>query len=272
MIRLQLITLCRHSESFVNSTLKDVIADNIKQSDDIEVVDASPDVAHIFGLWTTKSAKVAHSLQSRGIAVVFTSINGMARLLNNYGEPTSDITLKNVVRRLAKHAIIHCSGNSEENVIGSIARKSSTTLIANALITSTTNTELMCQDFHDLYAEIYKRQEQEASKDIESEISQKVKTEDKAIRDICSRLLYLKYLYRKKSIRQEVLDDVSTLMTRSNYDEALMRNILDDLHLSSFASSCMCLLEKCSSLTEGFMPIKATEDKTALRMQEMIIQ
>lgn len=272
MTRLQLITTSKHSEHLVNSELKDFIADGMAKFGDTEIVDTSPDVVHIFGMWTAKSARAANDLQSRGIPVVFTAINGMAQLFDNNGEIVSNIALRNAVRQIARHTILHCGGIAEEKIVTKIARRASTTIITNALTTSTTDTNRMLQDFHDLYAELYKRQEQTASGTIQAELSRNVKTDDCAIRDICSRLLYLKYLYKKNGIRKEVLDEVSTLMIASNYDEAVMRNTLEALHLRRFAASCMALLEKESTLTEGFMPIDATEDKTLRRMQEMIIQ
>lgn len=256
-MRIKFISLLKGTASPLNKELPDTIADNISSIGDVEVVDNAPDLVHVFGKWSGTTATTMKGYTHKGIPVVFTSANGLVDVL-----PPHSLMLAPTV--------FHCCGPAEAELIKKLLPKASVKVIANEQFTLTTDRTTMLRQFNDLYANVYNEHEAK----VMSEINSKVRTlniSDHAINEICSQLLYLQYAFRRETIRQRLLDNLSDTLINSNYDEESMRQALDTLKISSFATSVMALLESKSHLTEGFMPIAASDDKTTKQMQKHII-
>lgn len=256
-MRIKFISLLKGTASPLNKELPDTIADNISSIGDVKVVDNAPDLVHVFGKWSGTTATTMKGYTHKGIPVVFTSANGLVDVL-----PPHSLMLAPTV--------FHCCGPAEAGLIKKLLPKASVKVIANEQFTLTTDRTTMLRQFNDLYAKVYNEHEAK----VMSEINNKVRTlniSDHAINEICSQLLYLQYAFRRETIRQRLLDNLSDTLINSNYDEEAMRQALDTLKISPFTASVMALLESNSHLTEGFMPIAASADKTTKQMQKHII-
>lgn len=256
-MRVKFISLVKGSASPLNKELPGTIADNISSIGDVEVVDNAPDLVHVFGKWSGTTATTIKGYTLKGIPVVFTSANGLVDVLTT---PSP----------MLAPTVFHCCGPAEAGLIKKRLPKASVEVIANKQFTLTTDRTTMLRLFNDLYVKVYNEHEAK----LMSEINNKVKAlnvSDYAINEICSQLLYLQYAFRRETIRQSLLDSLSDILINSNYDEEAMRQALNALKISSFAASVMALLESNSHLTEGFMPIATSDDKTTKQMQKHII-
>lgn len=256
-MRIKFISLVKGSALTLNKDLLSTIAKGISHVNDVEVVDNAPDLVHICGKWSSVVASSIKHYTNKGVPVVFTSANGLTDLLT----PQSSTLAPTV---------FHCCGPAEARLLNAILPKANVVVIANEEFTSTINVETMLTQFNNLYIKTYN--DHDAS--VRSKIIERVKksgVDDDAILNICTRLFYLHYSFKRETIRQSMLDSLSDDFINSNYDEDVMRQTLNDLKLTSFAASVMALLEEKSHLTEGFMPITAFADKTMRHMMKLII-
>lgn len=257
-MRIKLVNLTKNSATHLNTDLLSTLANSINAFGDMEVVDTAPDMLHIFGKWSAISANTIAHNQSIGIPVIFTDIDGLADLLT-----------ASASHRLCPKAF-HCIGPAEAKLINRLTPKAVVTIIANAQFTATTSRPVMLQQFHNLYATVYAQHEAKVVAGINEKV-EKLRCKDQTIRAICAKLLYLQYTYKRETIRQHLLDELSHELISSDYDEKVMEQTLDELQIKSFAASAMSLLAENTKLTEGFMPIQASADKTMKRMQKLII-
>lgn len=270
-MRILFIDNCNTSACPTCFGLQNLLVKSMETFGDIDVVNSSPDIVHMFGDWSESSVKKVKSFSNIGIPLVFSATEGLSSLLNRDGFPKKSIAHKRIVKEISQHAYIHCYGSTEDKLLRSIFSRLKSKVILNPEYTSLTNNENAATAFHDLYTSVYSSHELSIRKSIEGKIS-KVCKEQVTISEICFRLLYIKYLFKRSGIKQNYLDEVSRFMIDNGYDESLMREKLKALHLLKFASSCMSLLEQVSTLTEGFMPVVASNDKTTRSMRKLIIQ
>lgn len=254
-MRIKFISLVKSSATPLNKDLLSTISESINAFGDVEVVDTTPDLVHICGKWSSASATTIKHYTNKGVPVVFTSANGLAEQLTT-------------LSCMLAPTVFHCCGPAEARLIKKISPKASIVVIANEKFTSTTDTTTMLRLFNELYVKTYNEHEAH----VKEAIQQKLKgVSDEAIKDIIALLLYLKYAYKRETIRQTLLDSLSDTLINSDYDEGAMHKTLSDMRLLSFAASSMALLEEKSHLMEGFMPIDSSADKQMKHMTKYII-
>ena len=81
----------------------------------------------------------------------------------------------------------------------------------------------------------------------------------------------MRYRYHRRQIAQNELDDFSTLLIQSDYDEDKMAEILDKLKVYDFMQSLEKVMEEKSQLTEGFMPIAAIDNNLTNKIKKTIL-
>ena len=132
-------------------------------------------------------------------------------------------------------------------------------------------TQLMSEAFCNLYVSAIQDNEARLKHDIDRYI-ERMGVDDKCINDICARILYIRKRYKMQNIPYPYLTETADVMTRSNYDENLMRSTLEKMKLSKFAAFTMSLLRNKANLTEGFMPLASLDGKEVERMENVTIQ
>lgn len=271
MIRIKYITLGNPSQNHINRDLSDILRQRLSDSDSMQIVDTSPELVHIIGTWTRGSASVIKKIKAKKLPVVFTSIEGLAPLVNMNGDRTRHTAKVAVIRKICSECdIIHVCGPIEDSVLKSVAKKARTTIIANSTFTSLTDETAMTDLFANTYVNTYTANISLINDSIKAKV--KAATDNETIADICTRLLYLKSRYIMGCIKQEFLDETSRLLVASDYDENEMARVLTTLGISKFSAYSMTLLEQKSQLTEGFMPIASADGRIADRMQNMTVQ
>lgn len=270
-MRIKYVIPTKMHSDFINAGMHKLLCQALKVHGEVSIVDSSPDIVHVFGIWSNAYAKLVEKLRSLGIPVVFTSINGMAELKNSEGHTTNNIYTRRALGSIAKNgATIHVCGNFEAATVSHIYKYASISLITNPLFTSTTNNDFMVTKFMQLYLSVVERNDKNIKESIRS-LVKKAGVENKEIAEICSRIIYIQKRFIMENIPLDYLEQTSAVMISSDYDEKEMRKTLETLHISKFASYTMALLSSKAKLTEGFMPIESIGGKTVEKMEKVII-
>ncbi len=123
-----------------------------------------------------------------------------------------------------------------------------------------------------LYDEVIIKHE-EAVKDNIAKRIEKLKNDvqDDVLKDVLKSCLYMRYRYHRRQIAQKELEDFSTLLIRSDYDEDKMAEILERLKIDEFMESLEKVMEEKTQLTEGFMPIMAIDNSLTKKIKKTIL-
>ena len=265
-MRIKYVIPSKPSPSYINIEMWQMLVHELTVCDQVDIVDMSPDIVHIFGIWNMHNVRLVEQYRSKDIPVVFTSINGVLSIVNCDGRQVNSPNIIYAVRRIVRSgAVVHACGQ-----LSGFAKSSGIHVITNAAFTSTVSVDDMVALFRSLYGSAIQSNDTAVRNRISRQIA-KYNIQDKSIHDICTRLMSIRQRFKMLSIPQSVLDETSQAMIDSDYDEKSMRRTLDEMHLSKFASYTMALLESNSSLTEGFMPIDSLDGKVVSDMQKLII-
>lgn len=270
-MRIKYVIPSKPSPSYINIEMWQMLVHELTVCDQVDIVDMSPDIVHIFGIWNMHNVRLVEQYRSKDIPVVFTSINGVLSIVNRDGRQVNSPNIIYAVRRIVRSgAVVHACGQLEQTFLSGFAKSSGIHVITNAAFTSTVSVDDMVASFRSLYIDTIQSNDTAVRNRISRQIA-KYNIQDKSIHDICTRLMYIRQRFKMLNIPQSVLDETSQAMIDSDYDEKSMRRALDEMHLSKFASYTMSLLESNSSLTEGFMPIDSLDGKVVSDMQKLII-
>lgn len=270
-MRIKYVIPSKPSPSYINIEMWQMLVHELTVCDQVDIVDMSPDIVHIFGIWNMHNVRLVEQYRSKDIPVVFTSINGVLSIVNRDGRQVNSPNIIYAVRRIVRSgAVVHACGQLEQTFLSGFAKSSGIHVITNAAFTSTVSVDDMVALFRSLYGSAIQSNDTAVRNRISRQIA-KYNIQDKSIYDICTRLMYIRQRFKMLNIPQSVLDETSQVMIGSDYDEKSMRRALDEMHLSKFASYTMALLESNSSLTEGFMPIDSLDGKVVSDMQKLII-
>lgn len=266
-MRIKYVIPSKPSPSCINMEMWQMLVHGLTVCDQIDIVDMSPDIVHIFGIWNIHNVRLVEQYRSKDIPVVFTSINGMLGIVNRNGRQVYTPNVLYAIRRIVRlGAVVHACGQTEQNFLTGIVKSSAIHVITNAAFTSTISVDDMVASFRSLYVDTIQSNDTSVRNRISCQLS-KYNIQDKSIHDVCTRLMYIRQRFKMLNIPQSLLDETSQVLTESDYDEKSMRNTLDEMHLSKFASYTMALLESNSSLTEGFMPIDSIDGKVVSEMK-----
>lgn len=257
---------------FINQEMYTNLRHDMENHDEVDIVDLSPDIVHIFGIWSSSYARRVERYRSIDIPVIFTSINEILDIVSSSGHITSSLDAVMAIRKIASlNASIHVCGKTEENIIRKYAKKAVIKTVMNTTFTSLISRDEVSAEFYKIYVSETANNEKKIREMISTRIGS-IGVNDKCILDICSRILYIKQRYHMQNIPLDYLKETAKAMTESNYDENVMRQTLAKMKLLDFASFTMTLLRNKANLTEGFMPIKNSEGKTVDKMEKVIIQ
>lgn len=234
----------------------------------VVIGDTNPDIVHIFGLWNKRHLHLVSSFVKHGIPVVFTSLDGLIPLVECHHAPMQTYYVKKIT---SKATTIHVCGKVEESIIKQINKGTCLKNIKNPACTSCISDEEMISSMERVYKEAIAKHDKRIRESIHLQV-ETIHDCDETIKDICSQLLYVKYLLRRGGIPKEFIDKLATTLVENDYDEDEMANVLHRLGIDTFSSRTLKVMADLSGLTEGFMPIPSTDDKYTRKMEQYIVQ
>lgn len=232
-------------------------------------VDNGADIIHVIGRWDERSVKVIKEEQKKNIPTVFSSCDGLSSICSIISGNTPTCG-RRIIRRIANSAtVVHVCGSKEEDLVRSIAKDVHTCVIANPTITSAIKDNDVITNFTKLYDKTILLHEQQVDTNIKSKVAN-VCSDDK-MASICRGILHVQYLVRRGNLTLEELRTLSSLMVKTPYDEDKFMTVIKKLGIAGFTSSLISVLSEKTGLTEGFMPIKPSDDKRAKSIRQAII-
>mgnify|MGYP006898302362 CR=1 FL=1 len=256
-MRLQIVDTGKFNSRCYNGKIMSVLKDNIGRMEDIELTDLNPDIIHLFGNWDVNTLSMVKSLHRRHIPMVLTSVNGLQSLVSL--TPLQVSLMKQITGNVV---VTHVCGKYEELLLSNKIKGIRTHIIHNAVISNIITVDEMISKMARLYEDMIKSYDKQICDKIRKKVDD-VSHADESISNICRQILYIKYLHNRGSIPQIKINELSQTMIDSRYDEDKMGGFLKSLGIYEYTSSLLSVLNQKSSLTEGFMPIAETDDKTA---------
>lgn len=263
-MRLQIVDIADIKAGDTNGNMMPVLKSNIAHISDIDLVDSNPDIIHLFGHWDMRTLSKVKSISKRTIPVVFTSVGGLPSLVS-----VNQYTMS-FVRQISNLVTVnHMCGPNESVLLTKISKNVKTKIIPNPVVSNIISIEDMIHEMTKLYQQVIISHDKQECDKISRTVASKCKSDD-GISDICRKILYIKYLNNRGSVPQVKLDELSETMIKCQYDEDLMGTVLKSLDIYGYTSSLLSVLSKKSTLTEGFMPIEDTDDKTTANILNCI--
>ena len=247
-----------YNDGIAEKTYK-ALTNELRKIEGVELTEENPDIIHIVGTWNTTTTKIANDAYKRHIALAHTPLGS----LSPWYKPTA-ASLKqssNATRLVA-------TGTMELEILN-VKRKTHLCMILNCVTTALTNAEKMAEQ----HLILYKEATEETDKKLWEEVVKKIELlneADESIVEICKNLMYAQYLHQRGNIPQKFIDNLSKLMTVSNYDEDHLSDVLKLINLYSFTQRLEYVMQEDSTLTEGFMPVPMREDAAAKEMLKLI--
>lgn len=219
------------------------------------------DILHTVGAPTQTIISKMRNARRRLIPVVYSPLATISPWNSSYYE-----------KLIIKNGFIHAVGENERKYLQEKYKGTNVILIKNPEVTHDTSQSLFCANFKQLYDEVIIKHE-EAVKDNIAKRIEKLKddVQDDVLKDVLKSCLYMRYRYHRRQIAQKELEDFSTLLIRSDYDEDKMAEILERLKIYDFMESLEKVMEEKTQLTEGFMPIMAMDNSLTKKIKKTIL-
>jgi len=269
-MRIQVIITKSKTATLINLPMATLLQEYIQKQEGMELTSQNPDIIHVFGTWETATSKIMTKFFKRNIPIIFTSLDGLQAIVRKPSGIPNPIHTVNRKHIITNSTSIHVCGPLEKELTSRLCPEKNIITILNPTLTRMTTP----QDMFNAMSEVYKDTISSHDRQIRESIDEHVKNvsgDDTVINSICSQILYIQYLLQRGGIHQYVLDSLSNDMTEHQYDEDTMSGIIDKLKIRHFTSSLLTVLNRKSTLTEGFMPINATDDKLASCITKNIV-
>lgn len=237
----------------------EVLCAELAKDDKIEITDDNPDIIHFFGAWNPSAQKMAKDAEMKYISTVHTPLGSLS--------PWQPRSIANA-KLTSKCTAIIASGQMEHELIDD-GTNNKLLNILNPVVTNSTTAEQMASEYKDVYIKSIKTNDDKIWENIIHKVSM-IREQDEVILNICRNLLYAQCLATRQNIPQIFIDNLSNLLTNSNYDEDRLGEVLKLIHLYMFTQQLEYILQEKSGLKEGFMPIPMKEGKLAHQMLSFI--
>lgn len=211
------------------------------------------DLIHILGAPTYRAKKIMGGARSRLIPVVWSPM----RTVNKW---------------MLHHATaVHVWGRHEQEHLQKLAKNTTVFLIKNPIVTNDITKRGLLAGIIQLYDNILKKHDTQIRSNIEERITKMGETEE-VLHQVLFEFLYIRYLFQRHAIPVDALRNLRNIMTSNNYNEDDMETLLKRLKLHDFIASLEKVIEEETSLTEGFEPVPALDNRLTKKIRKVIIK
>lgn len=272
-MRIHLYTSALLEKDDYKSKFINILQHYLSLSPDVVLTAENPDIVHVFDGKDKRNISYSAKLYNMEIPVLLSPLNSFLPW-NNHRKKAKKGVLKPKKYPIVKFVTaFHASGQLEYNQLATLADGKNTRLIENSVITNSITDELMAQQFVEYYKEILVIHDQFIKEKINQKVSKLITSDvdvTGSMKKLCSMFLYIEYLYRRHNIPFSILQELSTTMFESEYNEDKFAEYLETLKIANFVASLESVLFSRSLLTEGFMPIAVKEGKLADKIENLI--
>lgn len=233
------------------------------------VTENQPDIVHIIGCWNMEAHHLAKRMYNMRIPYIYNTMEGLMPW--NKNKCIGNLPFFAQQKEAISHAaLVLVGGEMEKTSMEELGWNHRIAILANPLTTkSITESETM-ENLLSYYEQVANKHDLVIRNEIAKEVNLMSLNSNDA-QEVMSKFLYAQYLCRRKMISQRFLDEFSQTLTKTNYDEDLMKDMLQKKGLLLTASRIEQVMEDESTLTEGFMPIPARNDKETDKIKTYIL-
>ena len=237
----------------------DMLRTELAKDTAIDLTDENPDIVHIVGAWTPSAVSVAKDALKKFIPMIHTPLAS----LSPWQKPTSSH-----VKLTSRCTTIVASGQMEKELLDDGSQRTIRNIL-NPVVTKQTSPIQMAEEYKDVYRKAIKTGDDELWESVVRKVSM-IRESDEVILHICKHLLYAQCLAQRKNIPMIFLSGLAGLLTKSNYDEDRLGEVLRLIRLYLFTQRLEFLMQEKAGLTEGFMPVPMKDDKAAQAMLALV--
>ena len=237
---------------------------------DIELTEQFPDIIHVLGIWDLQATQQITSAHNLNIPTILSTMGGMTPWQISHSRSLAAhndwVKQKKTVQQSS--AVI-VWGNTERMEIEKRRLNEQVHLIPNALITSSISPIKMGDQIIRLYDEIIKRHDLQIHTSIDKELNA-LGENNEIEKQVCHQFLYLQYQFHRQNIHSQTIEQLKQTLLTVEYNEDILKSMLEQLHQNLFASRLMQLMAEDYNLTQGFMPLDPLEDKLSKQLKAFV--
>lgn len=260
--------LSSNEETFVNELQK-----ALTSYPEVEIVDVCPELVHVFGAWNSDAEDAINAAYRHDIPIVYSTMGSLSPWTIQEQERKGHFhQITRMRMAVEKINLLHVIGPMEKLAVDKRKwLKGRCIVLPNPIVSSLKSFEEIARSFVSEYIHIIGDWENQTRGNILRTL-QELKQSDDAIREICSKTLYLHHWNHREALPLHLLEELGDYLTTNDYDEEEFSVIIDKIGMSSFFCRLEKVLAERGLLTEGFMPTQPLHDKETDAMTERIIE
>ena len=249
----------------VLAVLSECLANKGIVGEDVILTDENPDIIHAFGSWNAHVRSIIELSYKKHIPIVLSPLSG----LQPWNMRSKAMGAREERQSVRRASAVHAFNKMELTKLQKLSWNNNVFLVRSCVTTNRVSAEEMTKGLFEQYRHIIDLHDQQERDNIKARI-EGAGCNDSAMKQIATILLYTHYHYVRGGIPQRLLYDLSQQLTGLNYNEDDFCALLVSLGIADFASSLFQVASEKSTLTEGFMPLPATDNKLTRQIREMI--
>uniref|UniRef100_A0AB33JHL9 Uncharacterized protein n=1 Tax=Prevotella sp. GTC17260 TaxID=3236796 RepID=A0AB33JHL9_9BACT len=219
----------------------------------------SVDLIHIMGKLDLALLRLIKTANSKKIPILYSPL---ASIVSWQHSP-----LQYALKKC--HLTFHATGKHEKQYIQQHFQPHEVYLVKNPIVTNDGASSDLYKQLLELYTKVTSEHDQQIRRQIKQQVDQFEST-DHQLQTLCNEFLYAQYLFHRDSLNPAFAQQLADKMQTADYNEDLMGEILQKLEIYSFVASLEQAMLQTTTLTEGFIPIPAIDNRTARKIAEMI--
>lgn len=237
---------------------------------DVDIVEENPDVVHLLGCWNKDVDQQMKRCRRLRIPTVYSPLGGLSPWsLTQHSTAQERLRQKRTTRSAN---LVQVWGPEEKAEI--LRRKWATeiTVVKNSATAIDFSLTDLASAMTDIYNKVAVVHDKAIRINIDKHVAEAMDGAEDDAKEVARRLLYAHYYMGRGELPQAVLNDLSETMLHAEYDEEDFAADLKAMGIYDFTARLEQLMAETASLTEGFMPIVAINDKKTNKLKSIITQ
>jgi len=252
-------------QSDISRQLQETLCTMLAKRIGVTLTGTGEDILHVFAPFDLQASRLMAKARCKRVPYIVSPLSAT----EPWNMPANPIERRRARRDMAKACMIHVCGEMERRRMETLGWNANLRVIPNTVVTNAITPNQMCEAMLRMYDEAMKQHDSTVRQEIADTVAANC-DEDTTIRDICSQMLYMRYLHGRGKLGQDHVRHLTDTLLTADYDEDQFCRDIDSLGCTPFARRLLAVANKQCGLTEGFTPMAWADDKLASRMLRMM--
>lgn len=232
--------------------------------DGADIADA--DIIHIIACWEHRAARLACKARKMRIPYVISTMGGLNQWTLHHPQIKHSLQCMRYQRSMMRYAgAVITTTEPEKNFIANLKWTSVIFRIPNSLLNSSETAESMSQKIAQVYDNVFEK----ASEKMKFYADDSIKGEGPE-QDVARLIKLINMRMPHRNIPKDMTASLATMLHDTDYSDDDLADILKKTHLYKYSASLFAVMQKMNGLTEGFMPMPPSDDKTTKKIEGYI--